>query len=133
LIILQLSNIGISNEGLRYILGAIPKDLKHLNLSGNNINRYGVQLIFEKLRSCPTEIECIDLRQIKQLSSLNGYASIENKKNEFIKFLFDHYESNSPFEIADSFSEDYSPADDYSFIMDDSYNHSNNNNDCLLL
>ncbi len=86
---LHLRGIGISSSGLQHILDALPSDLKYLNLSNNHIKSHGAHILFEKLKSSQTKIECVDLSKTRLSEYPSDCEGILNEKNQPIQFIFD--------------------------------------------
>ncbi len=91
---LHLSAIGISSSGLLHILDSLPKDLKYLNLSRNMLRSFGASLVFDKLRSSKTKIECVDLSKTRLFEYPSDCEGIINEKGQSIQFIFDFDEDS---------------------------------------
>ncbi len=85
---LHLRKIGISDEGIPYIIDSLPKDLKYLNLSDNDIKSEGANLLFNKLKLSKTKIEHIYLQNINLQEKPVNSIEIENETGELIEFKF---------------------------------------------
>ncbi len=85
---LDISSNQIDDIGLLNIIYTLPKELKHLNISHNNIGPSGMHFLLQKLRKEKTEVEFIWLAGNNLTASQFNYKGIKNKKNCAIEFVF---------------------------------------------